>query len=319
MILFTGQADTSTNYRVIAIFGVGLIGSAVVSAIHSYLMLDSVSLPLNWLDPGQQKRHLKAIEEIIINHLALTSRSRLDVVWCAGQAGFSASEHQTSIELTNFRRVLAMAIRIADRFPKRDMRFHLISSAGGLFDGQRDVTVTSNPTPKRPYGKLKRKQEQLLEKIPGIYNRYIYRPSSVYGLFRPGQRRGLISTMVTNGIRNQVTYITGRMTTLRDFVAVNDVANFVLSRLRQKNKPEIEAYMLVSGKPSTILEIKKNVENVINKRLYINYLLDPSNEEDNSFSSSVMPQDWRPSSLRQNIQIIYADALSSGILFSRPT
>jgi hypothetical protein len=74
--------------------------------------------------------------------------------------------------------------------------------------------------------------------------------------------------------------------------------------------------MLVSGKPSTILEIKKNVEDVIKKRLYVNYLLDPSNEENNSFSPSVMPHDWCPSSLRQSIHIIYNDALSSGTLFS---
>jgi UDP-glucose 4-epimerase len=157
----------------------------------------------------------------------------------------------------------------------------------------------------------------MLEEIADGYRRYIYRPSTVYGRIKPGQRRGLISALITNGVQNKITYITGRMTTQRDFILVDDVAHFVLSKLMKTNKPEIQTYMLISGKPSTILEIQKYVEEVIKRKLYVNYLLNPTNEEDNSFSPGVMPKYWCPSPLRQNIPIIYTDALSSGNLFSR--
>jgi nucleoside-diphosphate-sugar epimerase len=102
---------------------------------------------------------------------------------------------------------------------------------------------------------------------------------------------------------------------LRDFVAVDDVARFVLSKLRQTNRLKSNLFMVVSGKPSTIQEIQKIVEDAIKHKLYVNFLLDPSNEQDISFAPTVIPTGLQPSSLRQNIPMIYADALSSGELF----
>ena len=49
---------------------------------------------------------------------------------------------------------------------RRGPLFFLVSSAGGLFEGQRNVGDRSQPSPMRPYGFLKLRQEKLLQDAP---------------------------------------------------------------------------------------------------------------------------------------------------------
>lgn len=315
MNLFTSRVETSYDLRTIAIFGLGLIGASISAALQSQLSLDRQFLPFDWHDPTIQTKQIEIIHKKIIDELSQKPHATFDLVWSAGRAGFAASARETTLELESFKRVLLMARRVADHCPNQVRGAHLISSAGGLFVGQRYVTSTSVPKPKSSYGMLKMSQEQMLVDVLEAYSTYIYRLSTAYGMIRPGQRRGLITALIANGVQNKITYITGRMTTLRDFVAVDDVTHFVLSKLKQTNHPVNNVFMLVSGKPSTIQEIQNAVEDAIKHKLYVNFLLDPSNEQDISFAPTVIPNGWQPSSLRQNIPVIYADALSSGELF----
>lgn len=324
MILLTNSGGTTQVSRTIAVLGAGLIGSAVAETLTSRASLRVETIPLSWVDPALQERQLQEIEERIAAILGKTCGLEappgvgvsLTVFWSAGQAGFTATEADTVGELSSFRAVLATAERLARRFPEARLKFYLMSSAGGLFEGQRHVDEEASPTPQRPYGLLKWEQEQLLLASGPPIAKRIYRLTSVYGYLRPHQRIGLISTLLLNGVRHKVSSITGLMSTLRDFVFVDDIAGFLASALlNDDGRRENAVFLLSCGKPSSLFEIQKVVERIIGRKIYVSYSLQPSNSADITFSPGAPPAGWSPSDLRSNISKIYRAAISSGAVF----
>ena len=313
VILFKGRGNATNKTHLIALFGIGLVGSAIALKIEDLLGMKAFHMSFDWETRFKQQKHLLSIVDLIVSFLKRAPDSRFDVIWSAGRSGFSASRKQTELESANFQTVLDLADLIAERFPRRIMQFHFISSAGGLFEGQRHVNPGSQPKPMRPYGALKLEQEKRIRHISGLYRKHIYRPSTLYGRIGDGLRRGLISTLILNGVRNRITTITGNMATIRDFVATNDLSAFIVSKVVGLEGQSSNIYMLVSSKPTTILEIKQHIEDLINRKLYINNLLNPTNDLDNSFAPEVMPENWYPSSLKQNIRIIYQQVLGKGV------
>jgi len=314
----TGQGHAG----VVAIVGTGLIGAATVEALSRRASFQLSELPLDWNEPVLQGRQLAAIEEAIAAEAAAAAaggrRPVLDVLWSAGLAGFAASPEQTSRELASFCAVLASAVRLAGDPNLAGARFHLVSSAGGLFEGQRQVDGRSTPAPRRPYGDLKLEQERLLT-ASGLDGR-VYRLSSVYGSARPGQRIGLIWMLLVNGIRHRVTAINGRMDTLRDFVLVDDVADFLAGAILDHDaRPIGSPVLLAHGRPSSIWEVQKLVESVVAHRVYVSYSLAPENSEDTTFATTGLPPRWHPSDLASNVRRMYREAVQSGTAFSTVT
>lgn len=319
MILLTDPADWPRAPCTIAVFGAGLLGSAIVNAVTSTAFLHAERIPLSWIDAALQERQLQELEARISETLRELPAAPFKVLWSAGRAGFAATEEETAVELESFRAVLGMTERLARRFPGVRMAFYLLSSAGGLFEGQRHVDQASKPEPRRPYGLLKQRQEQLLAASGAAVTKRIYRPTSVYGYLRPGQRIGLISTLILNGLRHQVSHITAWMSTLRDFVFVEDIARFIGRVLLEDDaEGEESAAVLAHGKPFSIYEIEKMVENVLGRKIYVSYSLEPSNQEDITFSHAVLPPGWNSSDLSSNISRIYKEAVSSGAAFGQP-
>ena len=308
----------------IAVFGAGLLGSSIVSAVLSTAPLQAERIPLSWTDAALQGQQLQALEARISAALQKDEGAKgmasLKVLWSAGRAGFAATEPETAAELDSFRAVLGMTERLARRFPGARTALYLLSSAGGLFEGQRHVDQDSRPEPRRPYGLLKLRQEQLLAASEAPITKRTYRPTSVYGYLRPNQRIGLISTLILNGLRHQVSNITAWMSTLRDFVFVEDIARFI-SRLLLEDDAEGEesTATLAHAKPFSIFEIEKMVENVLGRKIYVSYSLEPSNREDITFSYAVVPPGWHSSDLGSNISRIYKEAVASGAVFGSPT
>ena len=314
MILLSGIAGSPQ--QTVAVFGAGLIGSAVARALSSHAALVRRTIRFAWqpvpLAPG-----LAAVEEEIAAELskAKGNARRLSFLWSAGRAGFSARPHETTDELESFRAVLALAARLAARFHDAAVAFHLISSAGGLFEGHRLVGADAVPAPRRAYSFLKQQQEDLLAGSP-LTGR-VYRLSSVYGWVTPGHRIGLISVLLLNGIRRLVTPISGWMSTQRDFVFVEDVADFVARAILSDDaSAALPPYLLAQGRPSSIWEVQRLVEAVLGHRIYVSYSLSPDNGDDTTFSRAALPLFWRPSDLGSNIRRIYREALRSGAAFS---
>ena len=143
--------------HVVAVFGVGLIGSAVVSALRLKARLEEETLPLEWEDSAIQELQLERIGNRISEFLeegrvAGTNSKfrkgstdvirRFSLIWSAGKCGFSASLWEIESELANFQRIVGLAGDISIRITGAECAFHLISSAGGLFEGKTHVVVS---------------------------------------------------------------------------------------------------------------------------------------------------------------------------------
>jgi UDP-glucose 4-epimerase len=308
------QTRDSSPGHTIGVFGVGLVGSALVDRLRSRGDMTSDVCPLDWRQPRERDRHLREIEARIASSLDATPADarRLTLVWSAGRAGFSAGREEVDSELDHYRAVLAFAERCASRFAPAKTRIVHFSSAGGLFEGQRNVDATSAPHPRRPYGELKEAEERLLvqSKIPAT----TVRLSSVYGRVRTGQRTGLVSTLLGNGIRREVSSIYGSPDTLRDFVWADDVGEFVSRMvLEAHDPPPARMVLLASGRPSSIFEIQKIIEDLLGYKIYIAYSLRASNRDDITFSKSALPFGWTPTDLRTNIGALYREAIRGGV------
>ncbi len=297
----------------IAVFGVGLVGSTLVDHLRSLAEMNASWLPFDWADSDERDRQLGGIEAQIVASCGTAAGGRLTLVWSAGRAGFAASRDETGAELANFRTVLALGTRCADELRNAKTRIVHFSSAGGLFEGQRQVDSSSVPRPGRPYGELKEAEERLL--LSARISAIIVRLSSVYGCVRTGQRAGLVSTLLLNGIRREVSSIFGSMDTLRDFVWANDVAAFVSRLILGGGGPdpgEALTVLLASSRPTSIFEVQKIIEDLLGYKIFISHAPKASNVDDITFARSALPSGWVPTDLKTNVGTVYREAICRG-------
>ena len=311
MMLMAWGAGASPH--IVVVVGGGLIGTAAAGALARRGATLRATLPLDWNDRPLQDRQLATLEQQLSRSDAAGPPPPLALLWSAGRAGFAAGEREVAAELHSFRAVMALAIRLAARRP---LVFHLVSSAGGLFEGQRQVGAMSAPLPRRPYSRLKQTQEEILL-ASGLRSR-IYRPSSVYGFVHPGHRIGLVPLLLLNGIRQQPTYINGGMSTLRDFVFAGDVGEFIARSVLAAGGPGASPVILASAKPTSLWEVLHLVESVVGRRLHVSYSLVPANAEDTTFAASTQPSGWEPGDIAANARRIYRRAITDGAAFPPP-
>jgi UDP-glucose 4-epimerase len=284
---------------VAALFGLGLIGGRVAEALRAHGYVGTASLPFAWGAAGERGRERADIERLLD---ALPGR--LDVVWSAGAGGFGMGESAADREYTDFSDVLGLVRTLAGRRAPGTVRFHLLSSAGGLFEGQRNVAMHTAPAPKRTYGVLKLRQEKLLAGA-GELVRIVYRPSSVYGLAGSGRRMGLIPTLLANGARYRVSTIYGAPDTLRDYVSVQDTAQF-LARQVEAEQGGSRTMILASARPTSLSEVLCAVETTLKRKIFIAYRGDAScNTAHITFSRRTWPRDWRPEDLETGIRRLW--------------
>ena len=172
--------------RHVLLFGSGLIGQAVRRALHQAGVGEPQHYPFDWTYAPAQSHQIAAL----IPHIT----GCCDVVWAAGKAGFGAPMEQLEQEYESF----LLALKTLKEALEGRLRMHLISSAGGLYEGQRFVDHDTIVRPLRPYGQIKLKQEEALAH-QGI-EAQIYRPSSVFGYVRNG-RQGFMNTTLVTGSR----------------------------------------------------------------------------------------------------------------------
>jgi nucleoside-diphosphate-sugar epimerase len=261
--------------RHILLFGSGLLGQAVRGAVRRAGVAEPQHHPFTWADATAQTRQLTALIPKITG--------RCDVVWAAGKAGFGAPAEQLAQETDSFLHVLkTLQDALGDR-----LRMHLISSAGGLYEGQRFVDQASLANPLRPYGQAKLKQEEVLAH-QGIAGQ-IYRTSSVFGYVRDG-RQGLISALISDGLTGQVTRIFGIPSTLRDYVYAGDVGRFIAAEALGDRPLTGARLILASGKPSTVDEVIGTVARQLGRPLALQFDLSPSNALHNSYRPGSRPK-----------------------------
>lgn len=275
------------------IFGVGLVGAWVAEAVRllpGSQLLQDTTLPTRWDALSSSLKEVRA---------SVQTPPRVRVFWCAGKAGFASDLAQCELERHCFETVL----RWAERW-ETQLEFHLVSSAGGLHEGQLLVGSKAEVITTRPYAALKLSQERALQGS-SVKQQFIYRLSSVYGVPVPERRLGLISTLVINALRRKPTLITAEASTLRDFVSAQDAGRF----MAQEEKAEGLHY-LVSGHPLSIWSLQLAVERALRRPVSVVYSIKKDNVASTSFLPSLRPPHWEASSVESNLPRITAAAQS---------
>lgn len=306
LILKRTSAEQHCPSRIVALFGVGTVGGAVACRLTSQDWCVTQRIDTPWEQQEQLQHALAKVYEELTQRNQSQCDQSCSFIWSAGRAGFNATDCDAANEMSAFERVLHLFKTVRQRLP--DSRWHQISSAGGLFEGQRLVGPTNQPAPKRPYGLLKLRQELALRDLP-MCAHAIYRLTSVFAPTRRGQRCGLIPTMASNGVLGRITQIAGHSTTLRDFTWADDVASFVVDNFRIPPNPTHNTFLLASGRPVSIGEVQWMTEQSLRRHLYINYVT-PQNDCDITFGADVMPRGFSGSDLRSCIRRVCQEFLA---------
>jgi UDP-glucose 4-epimerase len=306
MILMERNDEGSDPKRrqIIALFGVGLIGQSILAAISRMGPSKIRELSFTWNVDHHQSKELEAIQQYILaphNEDAISSVSRIDIVWAAGQSGFGSSEDQVIPEVNAFKKVLCFSLQLLNSATNIRHSFHLMSSAGGLFEGQRNVDAASLPRPLRPYSCAKIQQELFLLEAFTRLRKFIYRPSSVYGFLGKEIRLGLVNVLIQNSIHHQTSNIFGNLDTIRDYVLASDIGHFVANRLRDIDSKS-QMFTLASGKPTTVLEILRRIERIFGRKIFYCFDKIRTNATDISFNQSVLPKFWYPTDLETGLR-----------------
>lgn len=281
----------------VALFGSGLIGSAIEERLRQYEAWTVQVRPYSWNEDERRRAELTALmDELAASPSgSALGRPRRSIVWAAGVSGFGASEEQMSQEVGMIAELCEAANALASGHPTLDLGFHLISSGGGLFEGKTQINRRTEPLPLRPYGRGKLRQEHIVRAMePGI-SKQIYRPSSVYG-FKPSARLGLFATLIMNALANKPTLISGKERTIRDYIFVRDIGDFVARKLLETRGGDA-IHILASGKPTTMFEVIASIERLVRRPLYRRFESKPSNARDISFAQSGLPADLIPTPL----------------------
>lgn len=303
ILIFRQGGPGSDACHAIALFGAGLVGRAVIGALRRRGGATFVELPLDWNDAPRRAVDLTGLTNALLARRDTARIQALDIVWAAGKAGFGAGPDELAREMESFRDILNWTESVSSLLPGARAGFHLLSSAGGLFEGQRFVHLASPPQPLRPYGAAKLEQEGLVGRLPAGMVTQIYRPSSIYGFSGHGGRSGLINTLILNAKRHSVSRIFGGLDTVRDYVLATDIATFIAARIiRPETQSQI--YLLASGKPASVSEIVRVVSEVIGNPLYLKLDVQPSNASHITFRPSALPVGWRPTDLETGIRLV---------------
>ena len=328
LILYNSDNDKEkTGISIAAVFGVGLIGAHLVQNLLNRQYSIIHNLPFSWQTPQWWEKEKADILDCIRNLLKSPAQDhkqctrevyprppemgikpaptiRINFVWSAGKGGFGMEQSDALSEMDSFSEVEEMAITVLLENPTCQVRFHMLSSAGGLFEGQRNVNPSSLPAPGRPYGFLKLAQEKHLNACDDDLCQFIYRPTSIYGFAGLNHRLGLIPTLLWNGSKNKVSTIYGAPETLRDYVWADDVGAFI-ARMIDSKTSDSNQFILASGKPSSLFEIFNRIEKMLNKRLFCHYIKSGDNTESNTFSMKTHPAGWNPLDLETGIRKTY--------------
>ena len=95
----------SAPRQVVAVYGVGLIGSAIHRALAATGRWREANYPIQWRDRQRLEGDLDTIFCALRDHTT-ADVTRISVVWSAGVCGFGSSETDTEPELSVYRRVL---------------------------------------------------------------------------------------------------------------------------------------------------------------------------------------------------------------------
>ncbi|MFT6045073.1 MAG: UDP-glucose 4-epimerase [Arenicella sp.] len=293
------KTDDPKSSLVTMVFGVGLIGNAIIAAMRngrSEIEFNSKEVHFPWSDIAQQTQILESLEEDMTD--LFSAAANVEVVWSAGKAGFASNQAEVDAELVNYRTVLHWL----DRLQKNrglNIRVNLISTLGGIFEQELLVSSESVPKPLRAYGHLKLLQENELIHKDNL-DRRIYRVSSAYGYVSSNKRMGLIPTLIANGISEKHTLLSGSLDTLRDYIWVEDLAAYIVTNLYCDECFD-DVLSVASFRSHSIQQLIEKIELLLNQKLLLRHDRRPTNARSISISASLRPPGLVVSDINQTL------------------
>lgn len=307
------QPDGEPSVQWVLVFGVGLIGETLVAELSRRGFSVVTRLAFSWQPAtgANRGRETDTICEWMdarmnthANAGASDSGMSIDIVWSAGRGGFASTWATLDKELSAFQAVIALSARLLEMRPLAAYRFHLTSSAGGLYEGQMNVDEKAVITSVRPYSELKLEQEQQLHAVAAPLVKRIYRPSSVYGFVSLKSRLGLIATLINNGMRGQVTNIFADALTVRDYVLVRDIATFMAQKIEAGTGESEVTYLLASAKPTSVHEVLVLLERILDRPLHYVFRPTQENTSSNTYSPNALANGFHPQDLETGMRSV---------------
>lgn len=302
--MVVSKVEFSHSNAIALFFGLGLIGNTFYELIHKKFICQDESLPFDWDKQEQTTLEIQQIIQKIVD-LKDEKTDKIDIFWTAGKGGFEESDLVLQQEMEKFKAGVSLLIHsLSALFPQK-ITLHFFSSAGGLFEGQSYIHEHSVPQPLRPYGQLKLDQENYLKSFENNCNIFIYRPSTVYGYKKNG-RSGLIKKILLDSIQGKTVQIFASINALRDYILVDDIAQFLLYNFKGYHAAEkTHCFFLVSGKPSPIYEILQAVKKIVRKSIFTQYTSVKNNSLDITFSRNLIPEALQITPITQGIELTY--------------
>ena len=146
------------------VVGLGLVGKAVSAKLAQFLpSVENDSFKqVDWAHSDDLVQKIKSIAP----SSELATKSRLELIWCAGKGGFGADEAQMKREYQFYSKVIESLFELyAD-----NLTVNFLSSAGGLYENSGYVESLDDISPVRPYATYKLKHEQRLVQM-GVRHR----------------------------------------------------------------------------------------------------------------------------------------------------
>lgn len=282
------------------VLGSGTIGEPIVDGLVRAGMTVVTRSATPWSDRSRRRDHLAD------SFARLPVDEPVDLIWAAGSGGFSVTEEDASFELEAFDDAIEAFVSAADARGAGLPAIHVVSSAGGLFEGMHVTRPDAVPAPVRPYGRLKLAQEQRATSLAAAMPVHVYRPSSVYTHPLPGRRPGLIGALLKNGLARSPTPIIGALDTLRDYVHAQDVGRHIARTVLDGDRlPGLTTSFLVNGEPASIHRVLKTVERILRRRLLLQ-IREAWNAADITFSPSIRARGFGPMGVAEGTATILA-------------
>jgi nucleoside-diphosphate-sugar epimerase len=289
----------------VMLLGSGVIGSAIEKALqrHGKVRTNAVQIP--W---GSHQR--VEILKQMMESLPTQAGSNNTIVWAAGRAGFSADQTACDEELSAFRDTVHSIRHLVEHRGQQSVSLHLVSSAGGLYEGVTRVSSDTPFLPKRPYGLLKLEQEQLALEMSDSIPVTIHRVSTVYGCPKPGHRVGLIGELIRNGLDHRPISLYGAMDTLRDYVGNDQVGRHIATSIMMNRGPSPQVEMLVAGQPTPLAAVVALVERLLNRRLLVSFV-NAWNAQDITFDPAIRANGFQPEALSTGVARVLFEFMST--------
>ena len=238
----------------------GLLGSALCRALcRERGGLFAPDAPFSWASEADLAAQMAAA---VRSFAALAGAAgRWEIYWAAGIGSMGSTATVLEAETGILLRLVEL-VNAEPLLKATPGAFAFASSAGAIYAGSPDYTVTegSAPAPLSEYGRAKLAQEDLVRALAGANERVAVLVARLSTLYGPGQSRGKPQGLLTHVARCMLAgvpvHVYVPFDTIRDYLAADDAAAAMIAALRaDAGVPRVRTKIIASERPVTIAEI----------------------------------------------------------------